>query len=121
MDDVTNLFEVSFRKLEIEIDGKTIEKLKLYSKEIIRFGKRINLTGSPDIEVFIKGPLFDALTLMKALTREESMVDVGSGGGLPGIPTAILAPNIRMTLVEPRGRRASRHAGQARAAPRPGS
>jgi 16S rRNA (guanine(527)-N(7))-methyltransferase RsmG len=56
-----------------------------------------------------------ALTLVPLLDPGRTVVDVGSGGGLPGIPAAILVPELRVTLVEPRSRRTAflRHAGHA--------
>ena len=84
-----------------------IEKLALYTGELLRWNKRINLTGVPSADPFIAGPLFDALTLVPTLAPSGTVVDMGSGGGLPGIPAAILVPQIRFTLVEPRAKRAS--------------
>jgi 16S rRNA (guanine527-N7)-methyltransferase len=87
--------------------GKSTEKLALYTREIMHWNKRINLTGAGSAEQFIAGPLFDALTFVLTLEQSGTLVDIGSGGGLPGIPAAILVPGIRFTLVEPRAKRAS--------------
>jgi 16S rRNA (guanine527-N7)-methyltransferase len=91
---------------------ETVEKLTAYTREIVRWNKRVNLTGAGSARHFVAGPLFDALTLVPTLARSGTVVDMGSGGGLPGIPAAILVPGIRFTLVEPRAKRASflRHA-----------
>lgn len=104
-DEVKKLIEQSLSALEIEAGTEALEKMTIYANEIVRFGKRINLTGSPTAEDFVRGPLFDALTLLKVLEPRGTLVDIGSGGGLPGIPTAILAPQTVVTMAEPRSRR----------------
>jgi 16S rRNA (guanine527-N7)-methyltransferase len=88
------------------------ERLLDFATELIGWGRRINLTGAADLAALVRGPLFDALTLLPALGAPGTLVDVGSGGGLPGIPLALLAPEWQVTLVEPRARRAAflRHA-----------
>jgi 16S rRNA (guanine527-N7)-methyltransferase len=86
--------------------------LAKYATEICRWNRRVNLTGAKAATAFVDGPLFDALTLLPVLADDGPLVDVGSGGGLPGVPAALYRPDLRVVLVEPRVRRASflRHA-----------
>jgi 16S rRNA (guanine527-N7)-methyltransferase len=84
-----------------------VEKLERYVAEVSRFNRRVNLTGARTPEAFARGPLFDALTLLPVLAPEGRLVDIGSGGGLPGIPAKVLRPDVAVTLVEPRAKRAS--------------
>jgi 16S rRNA (guanine527-N7)-methyltransferase len=104
-DAVKTLIEQSLSALEVQVGEDAADKLVMYANEIVRFGKRINLTGTPNAEDFVRGPMFDALTLIKVLDPKGSLVDMGSGGGLPGIPAAIAVPQVSVTLVEPRSRR----------------
>ncbi|MCP4679297.1 MAG: hypothetical protein GY854_28175 [Deltaproteobacteria bacterium] len=104
---VTDLVEEALDTLQIAPPPNAVTLLEKYILEIIRWGRLTNLTGAADPMDFARGPLFDALTLVPSLEQEGSLVDVGSGGGLPGIPAAILAPMVRITLVEPRSKRAS--------------
>jgi 16S rRNA (guanine527-N7)-methyltransferase len=83
------------------------ETLEIYARELLRWNRRINLTGAATVEKFVQGPLFDALTLMPILDPSGTLIDVGSGGGLPGIPVAILSPETGVTLIEPRAKRAA--------------
>jgi 16S rRNA (guanine527-N7)-methyltransferase len=89
--------------------------LALYAVEISRWNRRVNLTGAKSPAAFVDGPLFDALTLLEVLADDAPLVDVGSGGGLPGLPAALFRPDLRVVLVEPRAKRASflRHAVHA--------
>lgn len=86
--------------------------LAAYATEIIRWSRRVNLTGAKSAEAFVDGPLFDALTLLPVLAGDAPLVDVGSGGGLPGLPVALCHPELRVVLAEPRAKRAAflRHA-----------
>lgn len=104
-DEVAKPIEETLSALEIPVGAKALDKLAVYAIEIVRFSKRINLTGASTVEDFVRGPFFDALTLLKVLEPEGTLVDIGSGGGLPGIPAAIVVPDVRVTLVEPRSRR----------------
>jgi 16S rRNA (guanine527-N7)-methyltransferase len=91
--------------LGVSATNDRIERLALYAEEISRWNRRVNLTGAKTALQFIEGPLFDALTLMPVLAATGALVDVGSGGGLPGVPVAVLRPEISVSLVEPRARR----------------
>jgi 16S rRNA (guanine527-N7)-methyltransferase len=100
------------REIGFGLDGERADRLLRYAGELVRWNRRLNLSGAATAEEFVAGPLFDALTLLPVLEDGPDLVDVGSGGGLPGIPAAILRPGLRVTLVEPRARRAAflRHA-----------
>jgi 16S rRNA (guanine527-N7)-methyltransferase len=89
-----------------------IDALLDYATELVHWSRRVNLTGASTAAGLVRGPLFDALTLAPTLDDGGSLVDVGAGGGLPGIPVKILRPELELTLVEPRSRRATflRHA-----------
>jgi 16S rRNA (guanine527-N7)-methyltransferase len=95
------------RNLGITADQLTQEKLATYAEELCRWNRRINLTGAKSPLQFINGPLFDAMTLIPVLCPASSFVDVGSGGGLPGIPAMLLYPLEKVALVEPRAKRAA--------------
>lgn len=97
----------AFGALDIAPAPDTVEALARYAREIVAWSRRVDLTGAKDEAAFVSGPLFDALTLLAVLDPRRPLLDVGSGGGLPGIPAAITAPACAVTLVEPRARRAS--------------
>lgn len=94
-------------QLKISVEIKTAEKLAHYTEELILWNRRINLTGAKTVEQFIDGPLFDAMTLVPVVVETPSFADIGSGGGLPGIPMMLLTQADNVTLVEPRSKRAA--------------
>ena len=110
--DLATTLSSVLRTLSIDASAATRDKLITYVIELSRWNTRINLTGAATPLAFIEGPLFDALTLLPVLIPAAPMVDIGSGGGLPGIPTLLISDQTSITLVEPRAKRAAflRHA-----------
>jgi 16S rRNA (guanine527-N7)-methyltransferase len=79
-----------------------MNSLENYSSLILRWNKRIQMTATRDLDEFVSRHVVDSLELAQDLPPgEASMVDVGSGGGLPGIVLAIARPDIKFTLIEP--------------------
>lgn len=99
----------------IEHAGRAIEGIVLYLQEVLRWGVRVDLIAPSSLEEFIDLSLADAALIARAeLLRAPSaavrhVMDVGSGGGAPGIPLAILLAATgrpyRFTFVEPRDKR----------------
>ena len=86
------------------LDFKSIEIFLSYLKELSNWNERINLTGlNKEIDMIIE--LFvDSLACGLALNpgKNESILDIGSGAGFPGIPLKIAYPDLEVALVEPR-------------------
>jgi len=72
---------------------------------LLTWNARINLTGARNQAELIGDHLPDALVMSRLVPRGARVVDVGSGGGLPAIPFAVLRPADELTLVEPRAKR----------------
>ncbi len=76
-------------------------KLGAYLDLLIETNKTMNLTRIVDRESAERLHIADALTLLEHIwVRDRRMVDVGSGGGVPGIPLAIARPDMTFLLVE---------------------
>lgn len=85
------------------VDAELAGRLAAYGALLLEANRKVNLTGAKDAAALVPH-LLDALTL--AADVRESLVDVGSGGGLPGIPLAI-ATGARVLLVEPTAKKAA--------------
>jgi 16S rRNA (guanine527-N7)-methyltransferase len=83
--------------------GDHVERLAAYGALLLDANRKVNLTGAKDPAALLPH-LLDALTLVNDVT--ESLVDVGSGGGLPGIPLAIVT-GARLVLIEPTAKKAA--------------
>lgn len=91
--------------LGLELGQEPQRQLLSYRDELARWGRVHNLTAVLDPAEMIPVHLLDSLALLPLL-RGERLADVGSGGGLPGLPLAIAQPALAVTLIEPRTKRA---------------
>lgn len=78
-------------------------RLAAYGARLLEANRKVNLTGAKDGAALVPH-LLDALTLAADVTGD--LVDVGSGGGLPGIPLG-LATGVRVVLIEPTAKKAA--------------
>lgn len=85
------------------VDPALAERLGAYGALLLEANRKVNLTGAKDAASLVPHVL-DALTLVQDIT--QPFVDVGSGGGLPGIPLA-LATGAAVVLVEPIAKKAA--------------
>lgn len=95
--------------LGIEFDGGDLERLGSYLELLLETNKTTNLTAIREPEAAWMRHILDSLTLLPALSdlpEGATVIDVGSGGGLPGMPLAITMPHLRFTLLEATGKKA---------------
>ncbi len=93
----------------IALEPEEIERLGRYLGLLLVNDERLNLTAIKDPEDGFCRHLFDALTLLSALDElpdGASVADVGSGGGLPALPLAVVKPALSFTLVEATAKKA---------------
>lgn len=83
-------------------------RLSRYQRLLVDRGAPMGVIGPGDVERVRERHILDSLRAVGAIGPEVGIVyDLGSGGGLPGIPVAIAAPWVQMTLVEVRRNRAA--------------
>jgi 16S rRNA (guanine527-N7)-methyltransferase len=75
-----------------------LERLARYGELLLERNREFNLTGARDADA-IAEHIADALTLLPLIAEDGELIDVGAGGGLPGIPLAIVR-GIRVTSVD---------------------
>ncbi|MBN2575373.1 MAG: 16S rRNA (guanine(527)-N(7))-methyltransferase RsmG [Deltaproteobacteria bacterium] len=90
---------------ELPLSYESSARLGLYASKLLEWNRRVNLTGARDLHELLDAHLPDSFALAKLCPARATVVDVGSGGGLPAIPFAILRPDCHVTLVEPRAKR----------------
>jgi 16S rRNA (guanine527-N7)-methyltransferase len=88
--------------LGISLSASDVEGLRRYVEEVLRWRSRLNLTGASTEAALVNPHLLDVLLLLRTveIPRGASVVDIGAGAGLPGVPLRILRPDIREVLVE---------------------
>jgi 16S rRNA (guanine527-N7)-methyltransferase len=110
---VTPPAEAALRRGAQAILGRALgadeaDKLVKYHKLLIKWQKVQRLIGPSDPVTIVEDLLLDALLFVRVLSPSVgSIMDLGSGAGLPGIPLSIVLSPVRVTLVEAKQRRAS--------------
>ena len=89
-------------ELHIPPSGKNTEPFVAYLRELKKWNRTYNLTAlKSDRDIIIKH-FIDSLLYLRAIPEGQlSLCDVGSGAGFPGLPIAIVRPDITVTLTEP--------------------
>lgn len=104
---LASAFTEHARALGLALDAPTVERLALFRSLLLRWTRSINLIAPGDVAQFDLRHLLDCLLPVRHLRAEDAVLDLGSGGGLPGLVVAALAPDRRVVLVEPLARKAA--------------
>ena len=93
-------FNQECEKLGIAVSEEQSEQLLTYLSSLLKWNKAFNLTAirSPKEALYLH--LLDSVVVSPAVAKFETCLDVGTGGGLPGIPLAILNPEKTFTLLD---------------------
>ena len=97
-----NKFIEEIKNLNIEITEEKLDKLNKYYEMLIEYNKVINLTAITEKEDVYLKHFYDSLTISKIidLNKEESLCDIGTGAGFPGIVLKIFYPNLKVVLID---------------------
>ena len=96
-------FGARLRDLGVDLDAAAIARLGDYLALLLAMNEQMNLTAIVDPKAAWEKHALDALTLVPLLAEVgpgARLADLGSGGGVPGIPLAIARPDLEVTLVE---------------------
>lgn len=97
-----NEFIKEVQKLNINITDEMLEKLDIYCSFLLEYNKHTNLTAiKEENDIYLKH-FYDSLTLAKAidLNKENTLLDIGSGAGFPGMVLKIFFPHLKVYLVD---------------------
>ncbi len=94
------------RQLGLEISPIQQERLLAYLELLIKWNKAYNLTAVRNPDEMVSRHLLDSLSVVKYVAQAgNNWLDVGSGGGMPGIPLAIMFPQLHFTLLDANGKK----------------
>ncbi|MGB3635839.1 MAG: 16S rRNA (guanine(527)-N(7))-methyltransferase RsmG, partial [Rubrobacteraceae bacterium] len=91
----------------VRLGNNESEVLLRYARQLGDY-REANIVGTRDASRLLIDHVLDSLSclLSESVRRERELVDIGSGGGLPGIPLKIVRPDLALTLVEATGKKA---------------
>lgn len=75
------------------------ERLLSFSADLLKWNKVYNLTAIKTLDEVVIQHLLDSLSISDQISG-DSVIDVGTGGGFPGVPLAMVHPNVRFTLLD---------------------
>jgi 16S rRNA (guanine527-N7)-methyltransferase len=95
---VPDTFAAALARHKIELPAKQAALVEKYIRSLWEWNEKINLTRHTDFEKFVSRDLADTIEIAKLLHPEEEVLDVGTGGGVPGLLLAILRPDLTIHL-----------------------
>ena len=96
------VFKKELEKLNINVNDTQLKQLEDYYNLLIDWNNKINLTAITEKDQVYLKHFYDSLTITKIINLNEidSLCDIGTGAGFPGMVIKILFPNINVTLVD---------------------
>jgi len=91
------------QKIGVDFSDEEISQIFMYFQELMSWNKKINLTGHKEESSILANLFIDSLAFCKVFKEEtgNSILDIGSGAGFPGLPLKISCPSLAVTLAEP--------------------
>lgn len=86
----------------IILDQEQIELFKRYHNELKYWNEKVNMVSRKDTDNILERHILHSLSLVKYVNfpQKAKVLDIGTGGGLPGLPVKIALPAIRITMVD---------------------
>lgn len=94
------LMDNYLKELDIELSDLQLNQFYRYMNLLIEWNKVMNLTGITDPEEIIIKHFIDSLTVLDKIDKRDSIIDVGTGAGFPGIPIKIAFPETKVVLLD---------------------
>lgn len=97
-------FIEELKKINIELTEEQLNKLKKYADFLLEYNKTTNLTAIRDVEGVYLKHFYDSLLVFDCdlvdYSKVNSLIDIGTGAGFPGVVIKIMYPNINLTLLD---------------------
>lgn len=97
-----NILDTAADNIGLSFDDKKYEQFIKYKDLLKEWNQKVNLTAIKDDEGIIKKHFIDSMKIFKfqPLKNAKKVIDIGTGGGFPGIPMKIIKPDIDIVLLD---------------------
>ena len=102
--DLHERLSAGLEKLKLVLTDEQQDLLLDYLELLHKWNQHFNLTAVREIEKMLSVHLFDSLSISRFI-KGDTLLDVGTGAGLPGIPLAIVYPDKKVTLLDSNGKK----------------
>lgn len=95
-------FEKICNENNIHLNNEQIRQIEVYANELKKWNENVNLISRKDINNILERHILHSLTILKYVDIFDNAIclDIGSGGGLPGIPIKIARPSIKLIMID---------------------
>lgn len=100
IEEFKKVFLEEANKNNIKVNNEELEKLYKYMVGIIEWNNKVNVTAITEEKLFIVKHFIDSLLINHYLEGKERIIDIGTGGGFPGIPLKIVNAKKKFTLID---------------------
>lgn len=87
-------------KANLQLPPDQVARLDDYCRRLWDWNEKLNLTRHTDYDKFVTRDVIDSLKVAEQLTEGSRAMDIGTGGGVPGVIVAIVRPDVEVTLTE---------------------
>lgn len=97
---LSDLLREGAREFGIAVSDFDLDKFILYLENLKKWNQSINLTAIKNDKEIVVNHFIDSLSVVPFIKNDGSLLDIGSGGGFPGIPVKIVMPELKVTLLD---------------------
>ena len=99
--------EAGAMKMGVPVSRLQAERMAIHGKELLEWNKVSNITAITDLKELAEKQFLDVLPLAGEIPSDADLIDIGSGGGFPGLPLKILRSDLNVMLIDGRRKRVS--------------
>ncbi len=102
IDDQINYFKSKLEKSDFECNDQIVDKFRLYLIQLLKWNSKMNLISKNDESQVVLRHFFESIALLEvfSIPHNNTIIDVGSGAGFPGLPIKIIRPDLKITLLD---------------------